>query len=101
MSAPEPLALILAPEAEDDLVDIQVYTELTWGEAQWAIYRGRLDQAFTLLCDHPHIGRPRPELLPDLLVYPVERHRIFYRVQANAIHVARILHASMDARRHL
>ena len=101
MSAPELLSLIFSPEAEDDLADIQVYTELTWGEAQWEIYRGRLDRAFTLLREHPHIGSPRPELMPDLQVYPVERHRIFYRIQASAIHVSRILHASMDARKHL
>jgi toxin ParE1/3/4 len=95
------LPLIFAPEANDDLIDIQVYTELTYGATQWTIYRGKLDRAFALLSEHPHSGSPRPELPRDILVFPVEKHRIFYRIRPDAVHVARILHSSMDARRHL
>jgi plasmid stabilization system protein ParE len=94
MSVPS-MRLIFAPEANDDLIDIQSYTELT--------YRGRLNDAFTLLSEHPYIGSTCDELPAHYRVFPVEQHRIIYFVTADedSVNVVRILHRSRDILRHI
>ena len=102
MSVPS-LPLIFAPEANDDLIDIQSYTELTYGEPQWFTYRSRLNDAFTLLSEHPYTGSTRDDLPAHYRVFPVEQHRIIYFVTAaeDAVNIVRILHRSRDILRHI
>ena len=100
MSSPK-LPIILSPEAQDDFADIQSYTLQTYGETQWEKYEGRIAAVLDLLSEHEQTGTGRPDLPPDVRVFPVEQHRIYFRVTSMAVHVARILHSRMDAKRYL
>lgn len=42
------------------------------------------------------IGRPRPELAPDLRSWNVHRFVLFYRPMEDGVILIRVLHASMD-----
>ena len=99
MSSPK-LPVILSPEAQEDYADIQSYTLQTYGQEQWERYESRIAETLDLLSEHYHTGTGRAELPPDVRVFPVERHCIFYRVTTDAVHIARILHSRMDVRRH-
>jgi toxin ParE1/3/4 len=100
MSSPK-LPVILSPEARDDFTDIQSYTLQTYGEEQWEKYEGRIAGVLDMLSERHYAGTGRPDLPRDVLVFPVEKHRIYYRIKSNAIHIARILHYRMDAKRHV
>ncbi len=42
------------------------------------------------------IGRPRPELLPDLRSFPFRSYVIFFRYAADGFYVVNILHGARD-----
>lgn len=96
MSGPE-FRLELSEPAQRDFRDILSYTLQTWGEAQFATYRERIDAALMAIAVKPHAGRKAY----GLLVQAVERHRIYYRIEDRVIFIIRILHERMDAPRHL
>ena len=100
MSSPK-LPVILSPEAQDDFADIQSYTLQTYGQEQWEKYESRIADVLDMLSEHHHVGTGRSDLPRDVRVFPVEKHRIYFRVTATAVHVSRILHYRMDAKRHL
>ncbi|AUB82243.1 type II toxin-antitoxin system RelE/ParE family toxin [Candidatus Thiodictyon syntrophicum] len=64
--------LILSPKAADDFADIVQYSLETWGEAQAEAYRDILDKAPLAIQDNPQIGRGRPELSAQHLIFPGE-----------------------------
>jgi toxin ParE1/3/4 len=55
-----------------------------------------LDEKLAVLAANNHMGRPRPELAPDLRSWNVHRFILFYRPTADGIVLIRVLHASMD-----
>ena len=71
------------------------------GEAQRNDYRRALDQALERLATHPLIGQAREDLRPGLRSLPVRQHVIFHRVGPQTVTVIRVLHADMDAAKHL
>ena len=93
--------LILAPEAQDDIEQILLYTLLTWGEAQQDAYATALERGLSLIGDNPEIGRSRSELYPGCRSYRVRQHIVYYAVSGEAINISRVLHVRMDAKRHL
>jgi toxin ParE1/3/4 len=44
----------------------------------------------------PGIGRSRKDLRPDLFSFPVGRHVLFYRPQADGIVLVRVIHGARD-----
>lgn len=95
------LPVHLSPSAWDDLEDIALYSELTWGEEQQDRYMAALDQALLRLGEFPHLGRPRDELHPGYRALQIEQHFAVYEVLPTEIYVIRILHRSRDLRRAL
>lgn len=89
----------LSHRAKEDFRDILAYTLTTWGEAQLATYRAKIDEALQVILRNPSAGRP--SVRPDLKVLAVEHHRIFYRTVDDTTYVVRILHQRRDASRHL
>ena len=77
MSSPS-LPVILAPEAQDDYADVQVYTLQVYGPEQWERYESRIAEVLDLLAEHPYVGTTRDELPAHYRVFPVEQHRIVY-----------------------
>jgi toxin ParE1/3/4 len=91
--------LALSQRAKEDLREIFAHTLLTWGEAQLAKYRSRIDEALRAILRNPSVGRP--SVKPNLKVLPAERHRIYYRTVGHTTYIVRILHERMDTSRHL
>jgi toxin ParE1/3/4 len=92
--------LAIAAAARDDLRDIKQYTERVWGADQARRHLVALKARFALLRERSRLGRPREELGAGLRSLPSGRHVIFYKDMDDRIEVVRILHASMDVRRH-
>ncbi|HEY6467317.1 MAG TPA: type II toxin-antitoxin system RelE/ParE family toxin [Candidatus Acidoferrales bacterium] len=56
----------------------------------------RIDKAFTLLARRPGLGRPRPELYPNLRSFVIRKYVVFYLAITHGIDVIRVLHGSRD-----
>lgn len=44
----------------------------------------------------PHLGPARPDLTPDLRLWPVGDYLIFYRIEPERLVIVRILHGARD-----
>jgi toxin ParE1/3/4 len=93
-------SLRIADGAQADLREIKQYTELTWSAAQARCYLDELKARFALLQRRSRPGRPREELGTGLRSLPSGGHVIFYKDMDDCIEIVRILHMSMDVRRH-
>lgn len=87
--------------AEQDLLEIGVYTVVNWGEAQWDSYGALLERT----CEHIipsnlRFARPVPSR-PELLRWRCERHHIYFRRVDGGIEIVRVLHERMLPSRHL
>lgn len=59
----------------------------------------RLDERIRHLAEHNGLGRPCPELAPELRSSPLKDYVIFYRsIGDSGIEVVRVLHSSRDIR---
>lgn len=101
MSFLKPLPLKLSPKARQDFIDILRYTGETWGQNQLQIYRDKIDDALKAISHNPAAGHSGRDLPPTLLAYTVGSHIIVYRINANYIGIARILHQRMGISRHV
>lgn len=91
----------LTPEAENDLIEIYVYGFLNFGETQAEIYVSKLEECFELLGNAPLICRERTEFTPPVRIHHRGRHLVIYVLQDDRILIIRVLHESMDVKRHL
>jgi toxin ParE1/3/4 len=88
-------------EAEDDLINIGVYTRMEWGDEQWEFYGGRLtDACEQTIPANAHRARPVPGS-PDLRRWRCERHVIYFRFVDAGLEIVRVLHESMLPELHL
>ncbi len=85
----------LRPQAEEDLAEIWAYIAED-SPAQADAFISKIDRQFRSLARHPFMGRHRPELLPDLRSFPLERYVIFYFPNKGGIEVVRVLHGARD-----
>ena len=88
--------LILAPQAQQDLSDILLQTEMDWGIQQRSRYRRVIDRALAELLTFPYLGRSRNEISPGLRSFSAGRHLIYYRVSESELNVNRIVHPRME-----
>jgi toxin ParE1/3/4 len=93
--------LEFTPEADEDLRLLLADSFANWGEVQQAAYAERLSIAMGQILSHPHLGRSRDDLQPELRSLLAGHHLIYYLVDERTITVIRILHAKMDPARHL
>lgn len=91
----------LLPKAEADFYDIYAYTYENFGEDQAEKYTDGLIDAFTLITEHPHIGRDIGYLRMGYFRYECEAHTIYYRQDRSEISIVRILGGKQDPLRHL
>jgi toxin ParE1/3/4 len=82
--------------AEQDLVEIWLYTLNEWGEQQADSYLDELAAAIQMLAKQPLVCRERPELNPPVRIHHHARHLIVYLAVDDGISVVRILHENMD-----
>lgn len=87
--------------AEQDLIDIYLYTAQTWGQKQADAYDAGIEQVINMLADSPTIGRACDEVKAGYRRFEHKHHTIFYLQRQTDIFIVRILHESMDIRRHI
>jgi toxin ParE1/3/4 len=88
----------LTDRAEQDVENIVLHSERTWGEEQSITYAAAIARALVLLRDHPQVGRQRDDLFPGCRGVQVEQHVIYYhQPRTTEIEVLRILHVRQDA----
>ena len=91
----------LSSKAAGDLDGIYEYTILNFGLKQAREYLTGLHEQFETLAKNPMQGRSASELSPDLRRLEYESHVVFFVPKAKGIRIVRVLHQSMDIRRHL
>lgn len=89
--------------AEEDIDDIRIYTIKNWGYAQAEKYIDFIEDAYKIIQDNPYTlqSKQRNDLLENCRVLYVRKHVIIYLVEKELIAILRILHQSMDYKRHL
>lgn len=95
------MTLDFTPAAVSDLRTIRAYTLERWGLKQEEIYLDGLWDKFEELLADPGKWRARADLFPGCQIAAQGRHVILFRIQGETLQIVRILHSSMDFRRHL
>ena len=92
---------VFTEKAERDLEKIIDYTVEHWGNLQAIQYINALEEAAQMLADNPDIGIERDELSAGLLSFPYQRHILYYFKTIYGVSIIRVLHVSMDSRKHI
>lgn len=95
------LSLRISAKAERDLEQIWVHTVETWGEDQAVRYVAQVRSAIDLLRSNPGLARIADDVRPGLRKFTVGSHVLYVRVGEGFLRLVRVLHARMDAARHL
>jgi toxin ParE1/3/4 len=78
--------------AEADLRLIWDQSAAQWGKIKAEDYLHGLGKLFTLLADHPGIGRERRDFRPPLRLHPYQSHLVIYTNTDHTLEVIRVLH---------
>ena len=95
------LGLSLTVRAQDDLLQIWLYTLDRWGVDQAVDYDERLNASLELLRENPRLGRARDDLRPGMRGLLVGEHVILYRLMDGEVVVQHIIHGKQDIDREL
>jgi toxin ParE1/3/4 len=95
------MKLTLTEAALEDLRSIRRYTLESWGEEQEEIYLRKIWSCIQALHKSPLRYRTREELFPGCRIASEGRHVILFHTGNEAITIVRVLHSSMDFKRHL
>ncbi len=93
--------LVLTEIALADLASIRRYSARTWGPDRTRNYMDALREAMKGIVRGTALTRERSDLRPSLQMVGSGRHCIFFESNNSRILVVRVLHDSMDYRRHL
>jgi toxin ParE1/3/4 len=91
----------LTPAARRDLEGVWRYTQQTWGVEQANRYIDILTEAFQGLARSPLSAPACDHIRPGYRRRSVGRHVVYFKVTPYGIAVVRVLHARMEAPRHL
>ena len=86
----------VTPRADADLSLIAAYSRRHWGRRQTTAYLNALIERFAWLAENPELGRPRPEILPEIRSFQEGSHVIFYRPRKTVVEIIGVPHMSMD-----
>jgi toxin ParE1/3/4 len=84
-----------------DLQSVRDYTLEKWGTQQEQIYLDLLWKKFEEILATPEKCRFRNDLFAGCQIAAQGRHVILFRIEGRTLQIVRILHSSMDFRRHL
>ena len=91
----------LSSKADADLAGIYEYTILNFGLEQGRAYLLGLHERFATLAEHPMQGSSAQEFAPNLRRFEYQSHIVIYRAKKQGVRIVRVLHQSMDIKRHL
>lgn len=91
----------LSSKAAADLDGIYEYTILNFGLKQARAYLSGLHERFQTLGENPMHGRSASELSHGLRRLEYQSHVVFYVPKDKGIWIVRVLHQSMDVKRHV
>lgn len=94
-------AYSLSTKTAVDLDGLYEYTIVTFGLDQARTYPSGLHKQFQTLAEHRIQGRSATELAPGLRRADYRSHVVFYMPNDDSVLIVRVLHQSMDMRRHL
>ncbi len=89
-----------AEAAEAGLAGIVDYTLRAWDATQAIKYIDSLEKLARALAEAPTLGQPCSDLFAGLRAFPYQSHVLYYLEKPDGIIVARVLHASMNAKLH-
>jgi toxin ParE1/3/4 len=92
-----------APKAEDDIVGIATFGSSEWGEIEATRYVQNILDVLDDLTVFPFLGREITYTSGQIRSIGSGSHVIYYRVDESSseIEIVRVLHARMNAMRHL
>lgn len=94
--------IVIAPLAQEDMIEIGRYTQRRWGTAQRTSYLTAMASVFARLASGAIRGRARTDLREGLLMAGHGAHLIFFRRSPQGdVEILRILHERMDFPRHM
>ena len=82
--------------AENDLIDIWLYSFENWGTSQADNYLDGLDEAFKTIAANPDIGTACDHVRQGYRKLHIKEHLIFYRYSLNTVHIIRVIGDDMD-----
>lgn len=85
--------------AEDDLINIWLYSFEQWDESTADKYLDLLNRAIEKLRLHPRSGMDCSEIREGYRRLIVQHHRIYYYLTSASIEVVRVLHQRTDEER--
>ena len=83
-------------QAEQDLINIWLYTFDEWDEKQADKYVDELDSALKKLIDNPELGMECGYIRKGYRRLSVLHHKIYYSLKDQSIEIVRVLHEKMD-----
>ncbi len=101
MSSPNKYTLSLTQAAEDDFINILVYTTQQWGADKQKDYDDSLHHALNVIKDNPFLGYRHTLLPEDHRCFNVRKHVFVYQIMNSRIYVLRILHQRMNLPGHM
>lgn len=84
----------LTRQAEDDLIDIFLYSIEQFGPQQAARYKEELKSCFALLATRPRMGRPAATIAEGVRRHEHRSHVILYELQDDLVLILAVIHAS-------
>ena len=93
--------IVKSPLAAEDLKEIWHYSYDKWGTDTATAYLLQLDAGIQGLSHNPQIGRAQDHIRKGYRAIQINRHVVFYRVQAQRINIVRVLHERMLPEKHL
>lgn len=91
----------LSERAACDLDRVIDYSIENFGEQVMLNYFSSFEKCFQSLQENPELGQVVDYLREGYRCLEHKSHLVFYRLENQEVFIVRILHKSMDARRHL
>ncbi|MEQ8707691.1 MAG: type II toxin-antitoxin system RelE/ParE family toxin [Rhodospirillales bacterium] len=86
----------ISRKAQEDIREIGLYTQKTWGKKQRRNYLNGLEKCFRQITENPSLAPEHPEFEPVVRIHPFQKHLIVYISGPESLLIVRVLHASMD-----
>lgn len=94
------MKLEITPAALEDLRSIRKYTQDKWGLNQEEAYLNGMWEKFESIQLNSAKFRFRHDLFPQCQIASQGKHIILFRTHKKVLQIVRVLHATMDLKRH-